>query len=72
MDCSPIISRRLSSRSATTPAYGPSSSVGSVCNATTSPIAVPDEVSSSTSQDWAIICIQVPASDTDWPANQSR
>jgi hypothetical protein len=59
-------------RSATTPAYGPSSNVGSVCRATTRPIAVPEPVSSSTSQDWAIICIQVPASEIDWPPKYSR
>ena len=34
--CSPIISRRLSMRSATTPPYGPSSRIGRVCRATTS------------------------------------
>ena len=54
-------------RSATTPAYGPSSSVGRVWRAMTAPSAVAEPVSSSTSQDWAIICIQVPASETAWP-----
>ena len=54
-------------RSATTPAYGPSSSVGRVWRAMTAPSAAAEPVSSSTSQDWAIICIQVPASETAWP-----
>ena len=37
IDCRPIISLRLSTRSAMTPPYGPSSSTGSVCSATDQP-----------------------------------
>jgi hypothetical protein len=71
--CTPIrlwsttISRRLSTRSAITPPYGPSSSTGSACSATTSPRSTLEPVSVSTSQDWAIICIHVPTSEIACP-----
>ena len=65
---STIISRRLSMRSAITPPYGASSSTGSVCRATMSPSIALECVSDSTSHDWAVICIQVPISETACPA----
>ena len=65
--CSPIISLRLSTRSAITPPYGASSSTGSVCSATIPPSAVLECVSFSTSHAWAVICIQVPISEIAWP-----
>ena len=70
--CSTIISLRLSTRSATTPPYGANSRTGSVCSATTRPSSVLEWVSTRTSQDWAVICIQVPASEIDWPVKYSR
>jgi hypothetical protein len=65
--CSEIISLRLSTRSAITPPYGASSSTGIVCSAITAPSTAPECVSVSTSQDWAVICIQVPISEIAWP-----
>ncbi len=67
-----IMSRRLSTRSATTPPYGASSSTGSVCSATTKPRSVLEWVSTRTSQDCAVICIHVPASEIDCPVKYSR
>ena len=46
---------------------GRAAAIGRVWSATTAPSAVPEPVSFSTSQDWAIICIQVPTSETAWP-----
>ncbi len=66
-DCSTTIRRRLSTRSATRPPYGPSSSTGSVCNAITIPSAAAEWVSCSTSQACAVDCIQVPTSEIAWP-----
>ncbi len=65
--CTRIINRRLSTRSAITPPYGPSSRIGVIWTATSSPSAVPESVSVSSSQPWAMVCIQVPTSDTAWP-----
>ena len=39
---------------------------------TTSPTAVAEPVSCRTSQDWAIVCIHVPASETAWPLMKVR
>ena len=64
---SAIIRRRLSIRSAITPPYGASNRTGNVCSAMITPSAVLECVSVSTSHDWAVICIQVPISDIDWP-----
>ena len=72
IDCSAIINLRLSTRSATTPPYGPSSSTGNVCSATTTPILVPEPVSTSTSQDCATVCIQVPTREMAWPRKYLR
>ena len=66
--CRITISRRLSTRSATTPPYGPSTSTGSVCSATIAPSIVAEPVRLSTSHDCAAICIHVPISETDCPA----
>ena len=66
--CSPTISFRLSMRSAISPPYGPSSSVGSVWRATTMPRSVAEPVSTSTSHACAVVCIQVPISEIACPA----
>ena len=71
-DCNSTISRRLSSRSASTPPYGASTSTGRVCNATTSPNAALEWVSVSTSQACAVTCIQVPISEIAWPVTYRR
>ncbi len=63
--CSAIMSRRLSTRSATTPPYGASSKIGTAWSATTKPRSVLECVSVRTSQDWPVICIQVPTSEID-------
>ena len=65
--CSAVIRRSLSTRSAITPPYGPSSSTGSVCSATISPSVVAEPVIVSTSHDCAAICIHVPISEIDCP-----
>ena len=46
---------------------GPSTSDGPNCSAVTMPSAVPEFVSSRTSQSCATRCIQVPVSETSWP-----
>ena len=51
---------RLEMRSAMTPPYGPRIRMGRYCNAVVMPRAVPEFVSLSTSQAWAIDCIKVP------------
>ena len=71
-DCSTTISRRLSTRSAITPPYGPSTSTGRVCRATTKPSAVAECVRVNTSHDWATDCIHVPMSEVDWPTKNRR
>jgi hypothetical protein len=45
------------------PPYGPKNSTGSVCSASTKPIAVAECVSVSTSHACAADCIHVPISD---------
>ena len=47
---------------------GPNNRIGSVCRATTSPTWNPEWVRVNTSQDWAMLCIQVPMRDRLWPA----
>ena len=49
------------------PAPQAEQSDGPNCSAVTMPSAVPELVSSSTSQSWATRCIQVPVSETSWP-----
>ena len=65
-------SRRLETRSASTPAKKDSSSIGRNCSVPTSPSRNGELVSSSTSHDWATDCIHVPMSETSWPAVKSR
>lgn len=55
-----VSTRRFGKRSAIRPAYGESSSAGRNCRPVTMPSAVPEWVSSRTSQSWATRCIQVP------------
>ncbi len=64
--------RRLGKRSATNPAYGLSRSMGRNCRPVVTPSRVPDPVSTSTSQSWAIRIIQVPVLDTSEPVAYSR
>ena len=61
-------SRRLSTRSATTPPRGPTTSMGRNWHAMTRPSQAPLPVSCSTSQPRATVCIQVPLTETSWPA----
>ena len=65
---SPMMKRRLSTRSATTPPYSVKRRMGRVLSVVTRPTAKAEPVSSSTSHPWAIDCIQVPTSETVWPA----
>ena len=60
----PMISVRLSTRSAINPPTVPNNSVGRNCMAMTVPRAVPLPVSSSTSHDSATDCIHVPENET--------
>ena len=62
-DCSESITRRLLTRSAITPPYGPSRRTGRVWSPMMTPSAVLECVRVRTSHAWAVICIQVPASD---------
>ena len=59
--------RRLSCRSARSPAHRLKSSVGSDVTAVTTPSSSALLVSSSTSHPCAVLCIHVPASDSSWP-----
>src|SRR6266545_5996683 len=59
--------RRFGNLSAIRPAYGESSSAGRNCRPVTMPSAVPEPVSSRTSQSWATRIIQVPTFDTIAP-----
>ena len=61
--------RRLSKRSAISPPYALSSSIGRNCRPVVMPMATPDPPeSSSTSQSWATRCIQVPMLEPKEPA----
>ncbi len=62
-----ISSRRFGSRSASSPAQAPPSSIGANCRAAARPTATPLWVSCRTSHVSAIVCIHVPLSDTIWP-----
>ena len=62
-----ISSLRVSKRSTTTPPSGPKKVTGRNWQAVTRPSSVLLPVSCSTSQPWATVCIQVPASETAWP-----
>jgi hypothetical protein len=63
---------RLGKRSASTPPQTEKSRMGRNCRAVTTPSAVPLWVSVSTSQSWAMRCIQVPVLETTCPAAKSR
>ena len=66
-------SLRLSNRSASAPAGSDTMAVGPNCKAMTMPTATPlPPDSSSTSQSWAMRCIQVPTSETTCPPAQRR
>jgi len=60
MDCVKYRIFRLEKRSVMTPPYGPKTRMGRYCKAVAIPSAVPEWVSSSTSQAWATDCIKVP------------
>ncbi len=63
---------RLAKRSAIMPPQGPNSSDGMNCSATVMPTAVTEPDSSSTSQSWAIRCIQRAITATKWPIAKMR
>jgi len=67
-------SRRWLNRSAAKPVHGSSSSCGANCSAMTTPSADAFWWVSwvSTSQSWAVRCIQVPTLETSAPAAHSR
>jgi hypothetical protein len=67
MTCMTRSTVRLEKRSAMTPPTGESRSVGSSWSATVRPRAAPLSVSSSTSQAWAVVCIQVPMLEISEP-----
>ena len=64
--------RRLSIRSANTPPSGPNRNIGRNRAAVVRPSWVPLWVRSSTTNDWATVCIQVPATETSCPKKKSR
>src|SRR5579884_130930 len=65
-------SRRLSIRSATSPAHADRTSIGPNWHAGSSPTAVPLSVRCSTSRVRATIVSQFPLFDTSWPTKNSR
>src|SRR5215213_4459994 len=71
VNCVNSSSLRFGKRSAITPPNRPSSSTGSAWSIVTLPSASGESVSFSTSQAWAIDCIQEPVFETTWP-NQNR
>jgi hypothetical protein len=64
--------RRLSLRSAYRPPAWPKIRIGRKRAAVVSPSCVPLCVRSSTRNDWAIVCIQVPITEISWPKKNSR
>ena len=71
-DCVPISSLRLSTRSASAPPHAPKTSTGPNWSPTVIPRSTALPVRLSTSQFWAIDCIQVPLMDTTWLKKNSR
>ena len=67
-----IITRRLSRRSASTPAGSEKSANGAKRTKARSPTATGECVSSTISQASATFCIHVPLSETIWPTKYSR
>ena len=64
--------RRFGNRSASTPAIGENSRIGRNWSPVVMPSAPALPVSVSTSQSWAMRCIQVPMFDTSEPVAKSR
>ncbi len=67
-----ITSRRLSTRSASTPAKRPKTVNGMKRQKASAPTAIGECVSSTTSQASATFCIQVPLTEISWPVKKSR
>ena len=63
---------RFAKRSAIMPAHGPRNSEGRNCSATVIPTAVTEPESWSTSQSWAIRCIQMAITAMKWPIAKMR
>ena len=66
--CVTMSSRRFGKRSATTPPQAPRTSTGRNCSAAVTPTATPLPVSERINHISATICIQLPLSETIWPA----
>ena len=66
------MTRSFGSRSAIRPPSGPNRNMGRNRTAVTRPSSVPLWVSSSTRNDWATVCIHVPATETSCPEKYSR
>ncbi len=60
--------RRFGTRSAISPPHAPKTSIGRNCSAVVTPTASPLPVRERTNHISAIICIQLPDSETSWPA----
>ena len=71
-NCVHITSRRLSIRSATTPAKSPKRVNGAKRQKASAPTAIGESVSSTTSQASEMFCIQVPLTEITWPMKKSR
>src|SRR5262249_53563776 len=54
------------------PPNGPATSIGRYCMARARPTSRAEWVSWSTSQGWAMLCIQVPTVETSWPPRNRR
>ncbi len=67
-----MTSRRLSNRSAITPAASPKRVNGTKRQNARTPTATGERVSSITNHASAMFCIHVPASETIWPMKKSR
>src|SRR5437870_2254427 len=63
---------RRSQRSAKTPIQGPRKNVGRNASIAAMPNAVPEWLSSQTTHDWAVCCIQMPMSEMTWPDRYIR
>ena len=65
--CTMSSRRRLSDRSATRPAHGPSTRIGPNWAAASTPRAMPLSVSLRTNSVWATSVSQLPTWETSWP-----
>jgi hypothetical protein len=70
--CVTMTSRRLSKRSARTPANSPNSVNGANRQNASTPTATGERVSSTTNHASAMFCIHVPTTETSCPAKKSR